>query len=136
MDPYETLGVRPGAAPEHIRQRYKEMVLKYHPDRNSAPEAVQMFQDVVDAYQQIMEDPTQGGNIKVQSAKYTRKNPKKPGRAARQQARRQSGHKQKAKCQKCNGLGVIVQTKRVWRFMRAQDTRFCDACGGRGRTQS
>ncbi len=133
MDPYDTLGIKPGSSHDQIRQRYKALVLEYHPDRNDAPDAGRMLQNILDAYQQILDDPTQGGTIKVQSAKYTRKDPRKQGRAAKKQARRQSGQKHKSKCRECDGLGVIVQARKVWKFINVQDTKFCQACGGRGK---
>jgi uncharacterized membrane protein YkvA (DUF1232 family) len=32
-DPYETLGLRPGAAPEEIKTAYKRLAAQYHPDK-------------------------------------------------------------------------------------------------------
>jgi curved DNA-binding protein CbpA len=33
-DPYEVLGVRPGAAPDEVRRAYRELVRRHHPDRH------------------------------------------------------------------------------------------------------
>src|SRR5215471_3455417 len=34
FDPYEVLGVRPGATEEEIRSAYKEQALRFHPDKH------------------------------------------------------------------------------------------------------
>lgn len=49
---YQTLGLtRTDAKPEEIRQGYRRMSLKYHPDRNqNDPDSTKMFQEVSMAY--------------------------------------------------------------------------------------
>ncbi len=32
-DPYQTLGVAPGAGPDEIRQAYRQLAAQYHPDK-------------------------------------------------------------------------------------------------------
>src|SRR5215471_15955849 len=34
FDPFEILGVRPDATPEQIRAAYRELALRYHPDKH------------------------------------------------------------------------------------------------------
>lgn len=49
-DHYAALGVRSSATLAEIRQAYRQLAARYHPDRNSAPEAPQRFRAVQQAY--------------------------------------------------------------------------------------
>ena len=50
-DPYEILEVSPAASQEEIRQAFRKLAKKYHPDRNSSADAAIKFQAVYDAYE-------------------------------------------------------------------------------------
>jgi curved DNA-binding protein CbpA len=52
---YEILGVNDNATPEDIKKAYIKLALKYHPDKNKDPTAVQMFQKINEA-NQILSD--------------------------------------------------------------------------------
>lgn len=52
-DPYEILGVSKSADDEEIKRSYRKLSLKYHPDRNSDPEATKKFQEINNAYESI-----------------------------------------------------------------------------------
>ena len=53
-DPYKVLGVSPNATDEEIKQAYRRLAKKYHPDRNPGDaEAAKKMQQVNDAYDQI-----------------------------------------------------------------------------------
>jgi len=58
-DYYETLGVTKDASADDIKQAYKKLALKYHPDKNpDDPTAEERFKKVSEAYE-ILSDPEQ-----------------------------------------------------------------------------
>lgn len=51
IDYYSILGVKPTASVDDIKRAYRQMVFRYHPDRNpDNPEAADKFNQVRDAY--------------------------------------------------------------------------------------
>ena len=56
-DYYETLGVDRSASQEQIKQAYRQLALKWHPDRNPAAESTDRFKEVAEAYA-VLSDPT------------------------------------------------------------------------------
>ena len=65
MNPYEVLGIKPGASEEEIKAAYKELVKKYHPDKYIynplADLAEQKLQEVNEAYDMLMKKPSGAG---------------------------------------------------------------------------
>lgn len=63
-DPYQVLGVSPGASDEEIKKAYRNLSRKYHPDANiNSPDpkaAEEKFKEVQQAYDQIMREKQQG----------------------------------------------------------------------------
>lgn len=64
-NPYQVLGVSPGASDEEIKKAYRNLSRKYHPDANinnpNKNEAEEKFKEVQQAYDQIMKEKQQGG---------------------------------------------------------------------------
>lgn len=48
---YEILGVKKGASDTEIKKAYRQKSLKYHPDRNSSPDASEKFKEIATAYE-------------------------------------------------------------------------------------
>jgi DnaJ-class molecular chaperone len=56
-DYFEVLGVDRSASQEQIKQTYRQLALKWHPDRNPAPGAVDRFREIAEAYA-VLSDET------------------------------------------------------------------------------
>lgn len=53
---YEILGVQPDSAFSEIKSAYRRLARKYHPDVNKAPESVQKFKDISEAYETLSDE--------------------------------------------------------------------------------
>jgi hypothetical protein len=51
-----TLGLGPSADESAIKEAYRKMALRYHPDVNASAEAATLFRAASDAYQQLLEN--------------------------------------------------------------------------------
>ncbi len=64
-DPYRILGVARNATDEEVKKAYRALCRKYHPDANinkpNAEEAAAKFNEVQQAYDQIMDERKNGG---------------------------------------------------------------------------
>ena len=52
-DPYQVLGIQPGADPDEIRSAYRKMALQFHPDVNAGPEAEARMKEINLAYDSL-----------------------------------------------------------------------------------
>ena len=58
-DPYSILRVSKSASPAEIRRSFRELALKYHPDRNKNSEESRLkFMEIVEAYRLLSEGAT------------------------------------------------------------------------------
>lgn len=55
-DYYEILGVPRDASKEDIKKAYRHLALKYHPDKNKAPDAEEKFKEISEAYGVLYDD--------------------------------------------------------------------------------
>ena len=53
-DPYQVLGVAPGASSEELHDAYRRLVKLHHPDRNNgSAESTRRFQEIQEAYEAV-----------------------------------------------------------------------------------
>ena len=55
-DYYEVLGVPKTTSKDQIKDAYRTLALKYHPDRNKSPEAEEKFKEISEAYAVLSDD--------------------------------------------------------------------------------
>ena len=59
-DYYDILGVPRNSTKEQIKDEYRKLALKYHPDRNKAPDAEAKFKEISEAYAVLSDDEKRG----------------------------------------------------------------------------
>lgn len=55
-DPYEILGLQPGASESEIKKAWQKASLEHHPDKNPHPDSTPRIQEINNAYE-ILSDP-------------------------------------------------------------------------------
>ncbi len=56
QDYYEVLGISKTATKDELKDVYRKLAMKYHPDRNKAPEAEEKFKGISEAYAVLSDD--------------------------------------------------------------------------------
>lgn len=55
VNEYEILGVVKGASKAQIKEAYRKLALKYHPDRNKSKNAIELFRRATEAYKRLID---------------------------------------------------------------------------------
>ncbi len=53
-DPFHILGLPPASTPEEWKRAYRRLAMRWHPDRNTHPEATERFKQISGAYEQLL----------------------------------------------------------------------------------
>jgi len=53
---YQTLGLNESASLKEVKQAYRQLSLKYHPDRNKERESDKKFKEITEAYQFLKQE--------------------------------------------------------------------------------
>lgn len=53
-DPYELLGLRPGVGEAEIKRAFRQLAMRWHPDRNADPAAAERFNSLRSAYEALL----------------------------------------------------------------------------------
>lgn len=72
-DPYLTLGVPRDATDDMIKTAYRKLVLEWHPDRNSSPEATERFKEINAAYEAIKTPEKRDQHFEETTPRHTHK---------------------------------------------------------------
>jgi len=72
-DCHQILGIQAGASQKEIKNAYRRLSLKYHPDRNKDEKNEERFKKIIEAYQQLRDDEKKKDKISESevAAKYT-----------------------------------------------------------------
>ncbi len=72
-DCHQILGIQVGASQKEIKNAYRRLSLKYHPDRNKDDKDEERFKKIIEAYQQLRNDEKKKGKISESevAAKYS-----------------------------------------------------------------
>ena len=65
---YDILQIKPDASADEIQHAYRKLAMRYHPDRNPAPDAAAKMADINEAYE-MLQNPLQRGGGEAPIAK-------------------------------------------------------------------
>ncbi len=157
LDYYSLLGVKRAASPEEIKRAYRQMVFRYHPDRNPGDDAAAgKFKQVLDAYAVLSDGPKRAVYDAVNHPAEAEEEPEEQQAETQESqfgdhvgsgfnfSQQFKGQEYKAKidpdpkCPTCSVIGIdhIISRKggsggtRGKKFVLAPfNVIFCDACG-------
>jgi len=136
IDPYSVLGVPHGAGPAELKNAYRRLAMRWHPDRNTDPLATERFKAIRAAYEQLVAvdgpeeantatPPDEEDGEAVATAADIRLNLDISLEEAAAGCRRTIDYTRGKDCPTCDGSGEAGMTR----------TRFCEACHGSGRVR-
>lgn len=99
VDYYAVLGVLPDAKAKQIKNAYKKLALKYHPDRNKEPGAVEKFRQINEAYENLSDETKRSEFDKCFAQEQERKRQEAADQERRRQEEEQERKRQKAEAQ-------------------------------------
>lgn len=135
MDSYAILGIPQGASPADIKRAYRRLAMRWHPDRNTDPEATERFKAIRGAYDCLMvvEPADEAGETESEAESEAAE---EVAKAADIRLNLEIGLEEAAAgcsktivytrgkaCPTCDGSGEYGMSR----------TRFCQACHGSGR---
>lgn len=141
-DPYDILGVPHDATHEQIKRAFRKLAMKWHPDRNRAPDAEARFKEINAAYEALIKkdnDPW-GGMGDIFSSLFQKKGKSiveemfvtlddiATGVERTMSYTKRTRNGAPEKCMACGGFGTI--THNMGMFMASVVA--CTPCGGEG----
>ena len=132
-DPYVILGITAEADAAELKRAYRRLAMRWHPDRNDHPEAVERFKEIGAAYERLLaggtgdesavDAATEDDEPAVSQAADIRLNIALSLEEAASGCRRKVDYVRGKPCPTCAGTGEAGMAR----------TRFCNACHGSGR---
>lgn len=62
---YSLLGLTRDASEADVKKAYKKLAMKYHPDKNSSPDAPEQFKKISEAYHRILNPNEEFGDVNI-----------------------------------------------------------------------
>ncbi len=88
---HRNLGVRPGASKAEIKKAYRRIAMQLHPDKNPDPKAAELFNELQDSYDALM-NPSAATSTARSEQNNTARQEKTPQERAREARRRYEEH--------------------------------------------